>query len=111
MVGALFSLFAHLTEGGVRGIKQFWQCLYGNNTFQKGVPGNFFYWLKWSYRQLSQVSNCKRIMLAQISIDLMSQVFWRVLLDPEQDLWRVGDQGRKLKNADADDTEDNVVKV
>ena len=41
----------------------------------------------------------------------MLQVFWRVLLDPEQDLWRVGDQGRKLKNADADDTEDNVVKV
>ena len=30
----------------------------------------------------------------------MSQVFWRVLLDPEQDLWRVGDQGRKLKDAD-----------
>ena len=41
----------------------------------------------------------------------MSQVFWRVVLDPEQDLWRVGDQGRKLRDADADDTEVNVVKV
>ena len=33
------------------------------------------------------------------------------MLDPEQDLWRVGDQGRKLRDADADDTEVNVVKV